>query len=128
MSSEPKPLKQEQQQEDVTPVQRVRNDWKTLVEKVSYKAIVSNVPYLAFVAVLCVLYINNTQRAVEMQRELTKQNKVLKELRWKYMDIKTQVMYVKMETQVIRNASALGLKPLMLPAYTIAADTVTEKP
>lgn len=77
MSSEPKPLKQEQQ-EEVTPVQRVRNDWKTLVEKVSYKAIVSNVPYLAFVAVLCVLYINNTQRAVEMQRELTKQNKILK--------------------------------------------------
>lgn len=127
MSSEPKPLKQEQQ-EEVTPVQRVRNDWKTLVEKVSYKAIVSNVPYLAFVAVLCVLYINNTQRAVEMQRELTKQNKILKELRWKYMDIKTQVMYVKMETQVIRNASVLGLKPLMLPAYTIVADTVTAKP
>ena len=117
-------MKQEQQ-EDVTPVQRVRNDWKTLVEKVSYKAIVSNVPYLAFVAVLCVLYINNTQRAVEMQRELTKQNKILKELRWKYMDIKTQVMYVKMETQVIRNASLLGLKPLMLPAYTITAETDT---
>lgn len=44
------------------------------------------------------------------------------------MDIKTQVMYVKMETQVIRNASVLGLKPLMLPAYTIAEDTVTAKP
>ena len=123
--SEKKPLKdQEQQEQNVTPVQRVRNDWKTLVEKVSYKAIVSNVPYLAFVAVLCVLYINNTQRAVEMQRELAKQNKILKELRWKYMDIKTQVMYVKMETQVIRNASVLGLKPLMLPAYTISADSI----
>ena len=125
MSSEQKPLQQQEQQ---TPVQRVRNDWKTLVEKISYKAIVSNVPYLAFVAVLCVLYINNTQRAVEMQRELNKQHKVLKELRWKYMDIKTQVMYVKMETQVIKNASALGLKPLMLPAYTINTDSATAKP
>ena len=63
------------QEQGQTPVQRVRNDWKTLVEKISYNAIVSNVPYLAFVAVLCVLYINNTQRAVEMQRELNKQNK-----------------------------------------------------
>ncbi|RYE26459.1 MAG: hypothetical protein EOP51_00450 [Sphingobacteriales bacterium] len=124
MSDKKPPKEQAQPEQVVTPVQRVRNDWKTLVEKVSYKAIVSNVPYLAFVAVLCVLYINNTQRAVEMQRELTKQNKILKELRWKYMDIKTQVMYVKMETQVIRSASALGLKPLMLPAYTIAADSV----
>jgi hypothetical protein len=50
-------------EQEVTPVQRVRNDWKTLVEKVSYKAIVNNVPFLAFVALLCVLYINNTQHA-----------------------------------------------------------------
>lgn len=116
------------QDQGQTPVQRVRNDWKTLVEKISYNAIVSNVPYLAFVALLCVLYINNTQRAVEMQRELNKQNKILKELRWKYMDIKTQLMYTRMETQVIRNASVIGLKPLMLPAYTIAKDSVATKP
>ncbi|WP_276133646.1 FtsL-like putative cell division protein [Polluticoccus soli] len=116
------------QEQGQTPVQRVRNDWKTLVEKISYNAIVSNVPYLAFVAVLCVLYINNTQRAVEMQRELNKQNKILKELRWKYMDIKTQLMYTRMETQVIRNASAIGLKPLILPAYTIEKDSAATKP
>jgi hypothetical protein len=118
------------QDQGQTPVQRVRNDWKTLVEKISYNAIVSNVPYLAFVAVLCVLYINNTQRAVEMQRELNKQNKILKELRWKYMDIKTQLMYTRMETQVIRTASVIGLKPLMLPAYTVEAekDSAATKP
>jgi hypothetical protein len=116
--------KKSQVQEDGTmPVQRVRNDWKTLVEKISYKAIVSNVPYLAFVALLCVLYINNSQRAVEVQRELNKQNKILKELRWKYMDTKTRLMYVRMETQVIRNASVAGLKPLMLPAYTVSTDS-----
>ena len=111
------------QEQGQTPVQRVRNDWKTLVEKISYSAIVSNVPYLAFVALLLILYINNSQRAVEMQSELNKQNRILKELRWKYMDIKTQLMYTRMETQVIRNASVLGLKPLMLPAYTIEKDT-----
>lgn len=120
--------KKSQVQEDVTnPVQRVRNDWKTLVEKISYKAIVSNVPYLAFVALLCVLYINNSQRAVEMQRELNNQNKVLKELRWRYMDMKTQLMYARMETQVIKNASAVGLKPLMLPAYTVSSANDTLK-
>ena len=120
--------KKSQVQEDVTiPMQRVRNDWKTLVEKISYKAIVSNVPYLAFVALLCVLYINNSQRAVEMQRELNKQNKVLKELRWRYMDMKTQLMYARMETQVIKNASAIGLRPLMLPAYTVSSANDTLK-
>jgi hypothetical protein len=115
------------QEQGQTPVQRIQNDWKTLVEKISYNTIVSNVPYLAFVALLCVLYINNTQRAVETQRELNKQNKILKELRWKYMDIKTQLMYTRMETQVIRNASVIGLKPLMLPAYTIEKDSAAAK-
>lgn len=116
------------QEQDQTPVQRVRSDWKTLVEKVSYKAIVNNVPFLAFVALLCVLYINNTQRAVEMQRELNKQNKTLKELRWKYMDIKTQLMYSRMETEVIKKSAVLGLKPMSLPAYTVAIDSTSIKP
>ena len=68
------------QEQEGTPVQRVKSDWKALVEKVSYKAIVNNIPFLAFIALLCGLYINNSQRAVEMQRELNKHNKILKEL------------------------------------------------
>ena len=107
----------------VTPAQRVKNDWKVLVEKLSYKAIVNNIPYLAFVVLLCVLYINNSRQAIEIQREQNAQNKALKELRWKYMDIKTQLMYTKMETQVIRNAANAGLKPMMLPAYKLTTDT-----
>ena len=89
------------------------------MEKVSYKAIVNNIPYLAFVALLCVLYISNSHRAIEVQRELTRQNKVLKELRWKYIDAKSALMYVKTETQVIKNAENIGLKPSLLPAYKI---------
>lgn len=115
------------QEMEPTPVQRVRNDWKTLVDKVSYKAIVNNIPYLAFVSLLVILYINNTQRAIEMQGELNKQNKVLKEMRWKYMDIQTQLMYARMETEVIKNASLLGLKPLMLPAYSVVIDSAALK-
>lgn len=115
MSSEAQPI----QQEVLTPAQRVRNDWRSFVEKVSYKAIVNNIPYLAFVALLCVLYISNSHRAVEMQRELNAQNKTLKELRWKYMDTKSQLMYVKTETQVMKNAESIGLKPSLMPAYKV---------
>lgn len=108
------------QQEMLTPAQRVRSDWRSLVEKVSYKAIVNNIPFLAFVVFLCVLYISNSHRALEMQREINAQNKALKELRWKYMDVKTQLMYVKTETQVIKSAEKTGLKPSLLPAYKIS--------
>lgn len=126
MSSEEKNTVQQQPEiqpgtEVLTPAQRVRNDWRSLVEKVSYKAIVNNIPFLAFLVLLCVLYISNSHRAIEMQREMNAQNKVLKELRWKYMDAKSQLMYVKTETQMIKSAERIGLKPSLLPAYKVTA-------
>ena len=110
----------------LTPAQRVRGDWRSLVEKVSYKAIVNNIPFLAFIALLCVLYISNSHRAIEMQREISAQNKILKELRWKYMDTKSQLMYVKTETQVIKSAENIGLKPSLLPAYKITGTQLSK--
>ena len=104
----------------ITPAQRVRNDWRSLVDKLSYKAIVNNIPFFGFIALLCVIYISNSHRSIEIQREMNKQNKALKELRWKYMDVKSQLMQVKTETQVMKNAEAIGLKPSLLPAYKIS--------
>ncbi len=54
-----------------------------------------------------------------MQRELNKQQMVLKELRWRYMDTKTRLMNAGMESNVIQSGARLGLKPLTLPAYSI---------
>jgi hypothetical protein len=101
----------------------VRSDWKALVDKLSYRGIVNNVPYLAFLVLLCVLYIANNQRTIDAQRVLNRKNEELKELRWKYMDVKSQLMNAGMETEVIRNAAALGLKPMQLPAYRIGTDS-----
>lgn len=109
--------------EPVTPAQRIRADWKALVGKVTYKAMISNIPYVAFVALLCIIYIANNHRAVETQRELNKQQQVLKELRWRHMDIKTRLMNAGMETEMIRRGELMGLKPLMLPAYSIVVDS-----
>ena len=107
----------------MAPAQHVRSDWKALVEKLSYKGIVNNIPFLAFLVLLCVLYITNNQRTIETQRVLNKKNEELKELRWKYMDIKSQLMNAGMESEVIRNTAGLGLKPMMLPAYRIELDS-----
>lgn len=103
----------------VTPAQRVRNDWKAMLENMSYRAIVNNIPFLAFLAVLCMYYISNSHKAIDMQRELNMKNKELKELRWKYMDVKSALMYTKTEKQIIINAEHIGLKASELPAYEI---------
>jgi hypothetical protein len=105
--------------EPMTPAQRIRADWKALMAKLSYTRMLTNIPYIAFVALLVVIYIANSHRAVEMQRELNKQQQALKELRWRYMDSKTRLMNAGMETEIIRNGAPLGLKPLTLPAYSI---------
>lgn len=111
------------QEQEHIPVQHVRNDWKRVVDKLSYKAIVNNIPYLAFVSLILIVYINNSQRAIEIQGEINKQNKTLKELRWKYMDTKSRLMNAQMEAEVIRSASKQGLKPLTLPAYAVHLDS-----
>lgn len=110
-----------------TPTERVRSDWRTFLDRISYKGIVNNVPFLAFLVLLAVIYITNNQRTIEIQRELNKQNLVLKELRWKYMDIQSQLMNAGMETEIIRNSAAIGMKPMMLPAYKIEIDTNTNR-
>ena len=107
-------------QEMITPAQRVRNDWRSLVEKMSYRAIVNNIPYIGFVVILCVIYISNSHRAIDMQRELNAKTKELKELRWKDMDTRAQLMQVKTETQIIKSADSIGLKPSLLPAYMVS--------
>ena len=108
-------------QDNLTPAQRVRSDWRTLVEKLSYKAIVNNIPYIGFVALLCVFYISNSHHAIEMQRDINKETKDLKELRWKYTDMKSQLLKSKKEEEIIAHAAALGLKPPMMPAYKVSA-------
>ncbi len=115
--------KEVQEQENAQDT-RIRSDWKSLVDKLSYKAIVNNIPYLAFLALLCVGYIYNSQRAIEIQSEINKQQNVLKELRWKHMDISKQLMASEMETEIIRKAKILGLKPVRYPAYSIQADSI----
>ncbi|HTN47584.1 MAG TPA: FtsL-like putative cell division protein [Flavipsychrobacter sp.] len=120
-----------QEQEEIllppTTAERVRSDWRAFLDKLSYKGIVNNVPFLAFLVLLTVIYITNNQRTIEIQRELNKQNLVLKELRWKYMDIKSQLMNAGMETEIIRNSAGIGMKPMLLPAYKIEIDTHQDK-
>jgi Bacteriodetes cell division protein (FtsL-like) len=114
----------ETNREQLTPAQQVRKDWRLLADKLSYKAIVNNIPYMFFLAILCVIYIGNSHRAIEIERQLNSGNAILNELRWKYLDTKSQLMYVKAESQVIRTAERVGLHPSLLPAYKVTSDSV----
>ena len=96
----------------MTPLRRFRRDFKRIGNKLSYKGIVGNIPFLAFVAVLIMLVISNSHHAIEVQRELTHQQKILKELRWRHMDINAKLMNAGMEREIIHRGSDIGLYPL----------------
>lgn len=102
-------------------------DWRKVVDRISYKGIVKNVPYLAFIVLLGVFYIANNNAAIETQRELDKQQKLLKELNWRNMDAQSKLMNAGMEAEIIRKGSIIGVKPLMMPAYKISIDTSKAK-
>ncbi len=110
---------EELQAAEPTPAQRIRADWRALVAKLSYRGIVNNIPFFAFVALLGVVYISSNGSAIDTLRTIEKRQQELKELRWRYMDAKTRLMATGVEADVIRRASAIGLKPLMLPAYKV---------
>lgn len=103
-----------------------KTDWKELVDRFSYDGIVNNIHFMVFVAVLLLLYISNDQRAIQTQREINRKNDELKELRWKYMDVKSRLMSVGMEAEVIRKADKIGLKPMMMPAFRIEKDSLNK--
>jgi hypothetical protein len=98
-------------------------DWRKVLDRISYKGIVNNVPFLAFIVLLGVFYIANNHAAIETQRELDKQKKLLKELNWRNMDAQSKLMNAGMEAEVIRRGAGIGMKPLMMPAYKITIDT-----
>lgn len=89
------------------------------MEKISYNGIVRNIPFLLFLAILCVLYIANTSRAVSLMRSLAIKNKELKELRWQYLDVQSRLMKATSESELTREAESLGLKPLDKPPFEI---------
>lgn len=109
----------EQHSAQAAPTAGKQGSWKDLVERISYQGIVRNMPYLMFVTLLCILYITNNNRAISLTRSINDKSKELKELRWRYMDIQSRLMYQTSETQLIPRAEVLGLKPLDKPAFEI---------
>jgi hypothetical protein len=96
-----------------------KSSWSEVVDRISYQGIVKNMPYLMFLTVLCILYITNNNRAISLTRNINDKTKELKELRWKYMDLQSRLMYETSETQMINKTAPLGLKPLEKPAFEI---------
>ncbi|MCU0328749.1 MAG: FtsL-like putative cell division protein [Chitinophagales bacterium] len=78
-----------------------------------------NMNFVAYLVLLCFLYISNRHLAVNLIREINVKSKELKELRWDYLTINSKLMYKSNFSQVVANAKSLDLEPLNTPPIII---------
>ncbi|MGY4385421.1 hypothetical protein ACVWYN_002461 [Pedobacter sp. UYP24] len=76
-------------------------------------------PFLIFIAVLCMLYIANSHMAVKNIRDIDKLSKEVKELSWEYKSLKADLMFKSKLTEVARKVDTLGIKELTEPPKKI---------
>lgn len=89
-----------------------------IVQKV-FEKISKNIQFLFFCFLLCMLYIWNNHMAQNLVRNINTKAKELKELRWDYLTVKSDLMYDSKLTEVLPRAESMGLKELDLPPYKL---------
>jgi cell division protein FtsL len=94
--------------------------WKRLL---NYKAIVKQIPFFLFLAMLAVVYIYNGHLADKTIREITKTNNELKELQYEYKSVKGDVLERSKQSELIEAVQPLGLKELTEPPVVLIDST-----
>jgi hypothetical protein len=84
--------------------------WKRLL---NYKAIVRQIPFFLFLAVLAVVYIYNGHMADKTIREISKTSNELKELQYEFKSVRGDVLHRSKQSELIEAVQPLGLKELV---------------
>ncbi|MFI5133261.1 MAG: FtsL-like putative cell division protein [Chitinophagales bacterium] len=88
-----------------------RNSWKRWL---NYHAIVKQVPFFLFLALLAVIYIYNGHYADKMIRNINTTDKEVKELQYEYKTVKSEVMFRSQQSELAKAVEPMGLKELAL--------------
>ncbi|GAA4303439.1 FtsL-like putative cell division protein [Compostibacter hankyongensis] len=87
--------------------------------RIRYQWIVQNLGFWLFLALLALLYIANGHYAVKNIRTINKTSTEVKELHWRYLDAKSDLMFRSKRSEVSRVVTPLGLKELNAPPQKI---------
>lgn len=93
--------------------------WKRLL---NYKAIVRQMPFFLFLALLAVLYIYNGHLADKTMRDITRTSNELKELQYEYKSVRGDMLSRSKQSELIEAVQPLGLKELTTPP-TVLVDS-----
>ncbi len=82
----------------------------TAIGTLSTQLVLKNLPFVFFIAFLTVIYIANAHYSEKTVREIQVLQSELKELRWKYMSLRSELMYKNMYSEVEDRVEKDGLK------------------
>jgi len=85
----------------------------------THKWIVSNIPYLIFLALIAIYYISNSATAERNRRAAVQLEEELKELRYRYISTKSSVMYLSNPSQISNRLKETGIRENVVPPVKI---------
>ncbi len=71
-----------------------------------------NLSFVLFIGFLGIIYIANAHYSEKKVREIQALQNEIKELRWRYMAARADLMYSLKESEVTKSVEPLGLKPI----------------
>lgn len=107
-----------------TPVKAPKREWRL---RINYRALVQNLPYIGFLAVLALIYIANSHLAEKKIRRINQLGKEIKELKWEYINVKSELMFRSKMSEVSKSVEQLGLKQLSSPPQKIVLKKENEQ-
>lgn len=93
-----------------------KKEWRL---RINYRALVYNMPFILFLSALALLYIANSHFAEKKIRRINKLGKEIKELKWEYIHVKSELMFRSKMSEVSKAVEPLGLKQLNTPPQKI---------
>lgn len=101
---------EEQQEQDIKTGRAP--GWKRWL---NYQSIVRQVPFFLFLALLAVIYIFNGHYADKTIREINQITREVRELKYEYITVKSEIMFRSKPSELVRAVEPLGLKELAAP-------------
>ncbi|MBE8719526.1 FtsL-like putative cell division protein [Sphingobacterium pedocola] len=94
-------------------------------KQLSMYLVTKNLPFIAFLAFLGLLYISNRHLAERTVRQIDRLGREVKELSWDYKSLSAELMKLTTQSEIAKRADTLGLKERTQPP--IKLEIVKEK-
>ena len=124
MEDEPAKTPVENKQEEPRPVKksgRMSKGLQAIIggDLLSREAVLNNLPFLIFLAILAMVYISNNYYTEKTFKQIEKIKSELKELRFQSITAKAKMLDLSKQTEIAKKVSTLGIKETTIPPYKI---------